>query len=90
MRESIARFYNSPTRNTRNVSDRTIQSETWINFNTSLQCAGFIKLVWVDHVSGERFIWCGEIYRFISIWDPAPATLSRVEIPEKFILTDKV
>ena len=31
-------------------------------------------------MNGERFIWCGEVYRFI--WDPAPATVSRVEILE--------
>ena len=43
-----------------------------------------LTLCWVYQVSGERFIWCGEVYRFI--WDPAPATVSRVEIPEKFIM----
>ena len=48
-------------------------------------CTWIIKLVWVYQVSGERFIWCGEVYRFI--WDPAPATVSRVEIPKKFIQT---
>ena len=64
------------------MSDRAIQS--WVNFSTSLHCAGFIKSVWVYQVSGESFMWCREVYRFI--WDPAPATASRVEIPVKFII----
>ena len=41
-----------------------------------------LTLCWVYQVNGERFIWCGEVYRFI--WDPALATVSRFQIPEKF------
>ena len=44
------------TRYTRNVSNCTIQSKSWINFSTNLHCAGFIKLVQVHQVNGERFI----------------------------------
>ena len=56
MRDSIARFHNCPTRNTRNVSDRMIQSESWINFSASLHCAGFIKLAGRGLSGVERFI----------------------------------
>ena len=73
-----ARFHNFRTRSTRNVSDRTIQSESWINISASLLCAGFIKLAGRGLSGVERFIGY--------IWDPGPATVSRVEIPEKFIL----
>ena len=52
-----------------------IQSDSWINFSASLHCAGFIKLAGRGLSGVERFI-----------WDPAPATVSRVEIPEKFII----